>query len=67
MNNEFKFYDFISLYNLILLNLSKKERNYTFAFYYLNNEFNIEIKDYFLLSILQVLHMFHELHNIPAK
>ena len=41
-----KFYNFINLYNLLLLNLSKKERNYTIAFYYLNNEFNIEIEDY---------------------
>lgn len=40
-----KFYDFIALYNMMLLNLVKKNRNFAISFYYLDGEFNISIED----------------------
>jgi len=40
-----KFYDFIVLYNLMLINLSKKKRKYKISLYYLDDKFNIKICD----------------------
>lgn len=43
-NYTIKFYDFITIYNLLLTNLAKRENNYEISLFYLNNEFNINIK-----------------------
>ena len=46
MNNyTIKYYDFINLYNLLLLHLTKKDSFYQINFYYLDNKFNLEIID----------------------
>ena len=46
MNNyTMKYYDFINLYNSLLLYLTKKDSFYQINFYYLDNKFNLEIID----------------------
>ena len=46
MNNyTMKYYDFINLYNSLLLYLTKKDSFYQICFYYLDNKFNLEIID----------------------
>ena len=46
MNNyTMKYYDFINLYNSLLLYLTKKGSFYQICFYYLDNKFNLEIID----------------------
>ena len=40
-----KFYDFLDLYNMLIYNFSKKDNYYQICLYYLDNKFNIEIKD----------------------
>lgn len=44
-NYQIKFYDFLLLYNSLLLNLAKKETFYSISIYYLDNNFNIKIVD----------------------
>lgn len=44
-NNNIKYYDFLALYNMLIHNLSKKNSFYQICIYYLDDNFNIEIKD----------------------
>lgn len=39
-----EFYSFITLYNLIIMNLTNRNKMHSISIYYLNNEFNINIK-----------------------
>lgn len=43
--NDINIYNFIALYDSLLLNLSNKNRQFKIYLYYLDNKFNIEIKD----------------------
>lgn len=43
--NDVNTYNFLTLYDSLLLNLSNKNRIFKIYLYYLDNKFNIEIKD----------------------
>ena len=43
--NDINIYNFIALYDSLLLNLSNKNRQFKIYLYYLDSKFNIEIKD----------------------
>ena len=42
--NDVNTYNFLTLYDSLLLNLSNKNRIFKIYLYYLDNKFNIEIK-----------------------